>query len=61
MTISTTHSQAAYDWYNHRSRTKADFEAFAAALGVTLFGDQRTYPEVDWADVVMSLFDASQE
>jgi hypothetical protein len=58
LTITETHSEAAYDFYNDRDRTKLDFERFAASRGVTLFGPDRTYPEYDWADVVMSLFDA---
>lgn len=58
MTITTTHSDAAYDWYNDRSRSKADFERYASERGVILFGDDRTYPDHDWADVIMTLFDA---
>jgi hypothetical protein len=57
-TITETHSDAAYDFFNDADRTKLDFEQFANSRGVKLFGDDRTYPEFDWADVVMSLFDA---
>lgn len=60
MTISDKHSDAAYDFYNDKARTKADFAAFAAERGVVLFGDDRTYTDYDWADVVMSLFDAME-
>lgn len=56
--ITETHSDAAYAWYNDAAKTKKDFEKFAAEHGVTLFGDDRTYPEFDWADVVMSIYDA---
>ena len=58
MELSTMHSAAALDFYNNPTRSKADFEAFAKEHGVVLFGEQRTYPEWDWADVVMSLFDS---
>lgn len=55
--MTTTHTDAAYDWYNDSSRSKADFERYAAERGVVLFGDGCTHPDHDWADVVMSLFD----
>ena len=60
MTITTTHSDAAYDFYNSGDRTKEDFARFAASHGVVLFGDNRTSPEHEWADVGMSLFDAME-
>ena len=57
MKITQQHTDAAYNWYNNPARSKQDFEAYAAGRGVVLFGDARTHPDIDWADVVMSLYD----
>lgn len=55
------HSDAAYDFYNDRRNTKAQFIEFCAARGVNLYADEtQTTLREDWADLVMATFDSDE-